>query len=692
MSVSDPHILIGIDVGGTFTDVFSIDQKTGKASVHKVASTRGREADGFFDGVTSATDELSSVAAVIHGTTVGTNALLERKGANAGLITTTGFRDILEMRRRDRPTTWGLWGQYQPVIPRTMCHEVDGRILADGTAHAPFDEISFREAALELSASGAQSVAVVFVNSYANQAHEQQARKILDDVWPNKHISISSELLPEIREFERASTTALNAYLQPPVGDYLANLDKRLHDAGFNGEFLIVQSNGGLMRSEDAARTPFKTALSGPAAGVFASAYLAKGSGYDNIITCDMGGTSFDISLVADGQAALAAQASVDFGLVIRSPMTEITTIGAGGGSIASVDAGGIIQIGPESAGSIPGPVCYGNGNTRPTVTDANVVLGRINSESPIGGMLNSLDVEAAKTAIMTEIGTPLGLDVLAAAEAIIDVANARMSGAIRLVSVERGHDPRQFAAMPFGGGGALHTCAIVREVGLAGALVPRYPGVVSALGCVIADMRQDFVRTVNQPLSGLDLDELTSSLSSFEAEGKHSLARAKAELEQVTTIVALDMLYAGQSHSVDVTLSYASETPLDRELIKASFEARYRQAYGQVLDAVEPIVVNLRVAVIGKRPKFDLMLLAPENGLTVENALKAHRMVVFDGLAAETAIYDRLKLPVGALVRGPAILEQPDATTWIEPGFTAKVDPIGNIIVSMDNNGDAAV
>ena len=365
---SKQQTLIGIDVGGTFTDIFVIDQQSGVCSVHKVASTRGYEADGFFSGIAAGVNKVSSIAAIIHGTTVGTNALLEHKGADAGLITTEGFRDILQMRRRDRPTTWGLWGQYKPVIERAMCIEVAERTLASGAIHTVLDEKAVEQAARKLLAAGVESIAVVFINAHANNNNEAQAKRIIEDVWPNQHISISSELLPEIREFERASTTAINAYLQPVVGNYLSALNQRLDDEGFAGEFLIVQSNGGLVNSVTAANSPVKTALSGPAAGVYASAYLASQSGFNNVITCDMGGTSFDISVVADGEAALASQSSVDFGLVIRSPMIEITTIGAGGGSIAWIDPEGMLSIGPESAGSTPGPVCYRRGNDRPTV------------------------------------------------------------------------------------------------------------------------------------------------------------------------------------------------------------------------------------------------------------------------------------------------------------------------------------
>ena len=681
--MSKQQTLIGIDVGGTYTDVFVIDQATGATSVHKVASTRGREADGFFNGMTAGVDDFGCVAAIIHGTTVGTNALLERKGAMAGLITTQGFRDILHMRRRDRPTTWGLWGQYQPVIERAMSVEIPERTLADGTIHTPLDLEAVRAGADKLLAQGAESIAVVLINAHANDHNERAIKTLLQEHWPNQHVSLSSELLPEVREFERASTTALNAYLQPVVGNYLTTLDKRLQQQGFNGEFLIVQSNGGLMNSVTAAQTPVKTALSGPAAGVYASAYLATESGFDNVITCDMGGTSFDISVVAEGEAALTSQSSVDFGLVIRSPMIEITTIGAGGGSIAWIDGEGMLNIGPESAGSIPGPVCYNRGNDKPTVTDANVVLGRINSDRPIGGQLSSLDRQAAADSIKTCIADPLQLDVMAAAEAIIDVANARMAGAIRLVSIERGHDPRKFAAMPFGGGGALHTCALVREIGLGSALVPRYPGIVSALGCVIADMRQDFVRTYIEPLSSIDIADIKTVIDNFYRRGEQQLREAKAEFSTIENRVSLDMLYQGQTHTVDVVLSEAEVSTLSYDTIRLAFERRYKQTYGRLLEGVGIGVINLRTAVIGKRPKFDLSTLAPDNLHTVADSQTGVRPVYFNGTMHDAAIYDRLRLPVDATITGPCVLEQADTTIWIEPGFSARVDSLGNLICS---------
>ena len=473
-------IVIGVDVGGTFTDILALDETTGEVRVAKVPSTRGDQSAGFLSGIQAATDDLGAVSTIIHGTTVATNALLERKGAKAGIITTAGFRDVLEMRRRDRPTTWGLWGQFTPVIERQSRLEVAERTLAGGDVKTEIDPEDIKAAAAALLAQGCESVCLFFINGYANDHNETRAARILREIWPNEHVSVATEILPEIREFERCSTASLNAYLQPVVASYLARLEERLDNQGAPAEILIVQSNGGVMSVDTAKALPVRTALSGPAAGVVAARRIASAAGFDNVITGDMGGTSFDVSLVADGKNTLTSQASIDFGMVVRTPMIEMTTIGAGGGSIAHIDETGLLDIGPQSAGSDPGPVCYGLGNDRPTVTDANLVLGRIDARNPIGDKLTKLDAEAAASAIDIHIATPLGISVHQAAEAIIRVANAKMAGAIRLISIERGHDPKRFAAMPFGGGGALHAGALVREIGLAAAIVPRFPGVNS--------------------------------------------------------------------------------------------------------------------------------------------------------------------------------------------------------------------
>jgi N-methylhydantoinase A len=674
-----PGLVIGIDVGGTFTDVFVLDEESGACTVAKVPSTRHDPAQGILDGIGRVAGDLAAIATVVHGTTVGTNALIERKGAPTGLITTAGFRDVLEMRRRDRPQTWGLWGQFEPVVPRDRRLEVNERTLADGTIRTPVDAAEVKSAAKHLLKLGAEAVAVVFINAHANAENERRAVDAVRSVWPNAHVAVSHDILPEIREFERTSTTALNAYLQPVVGQYLGRLEQGLASTGARENLLIVQSNGGVMSVETAKRLPVRTMLSGPAAGVIAGAHIAALAGFANVITCDMGGTSFDVSLIAGGETALAAETSIDFGLTVRTPMIEITTIGAGGGSIAFVDGGGILQVGPHSAGAEPGPACYGRGNDRPTVTDADVLTGRIDAERPIGGKIARLDVDAARRAIEAHVGKPLGLDAMAAAEAIIRVANSRMAGAIRLVSIERGHDPRDFVAMPFGGGGALHAGALIKEVGLAKALIPRYPGVTSALGCVIADMRHDFVLTVNRLLDELDIGALAADLRRLAREGAALVERSQVQFTGRDTIVELDMSYVGQTHTVAVALAGT----LDAAAIRAAFEARYRAAYGRLLDGIAMRVLNMRVAVIGRRPKLDLMRLAPAPGGTVAAAQRGTRRIYVDGGFAQAPVYARLDLPAGAIVAGPAMLEQPDTTIFIDPGLAGTLDRFGNVILA---------
>jgi len=683
--------MIGVDVGGTFTDVFVLNEAEGTATVAKVPTTRPDQSGGFLDGIRREVQDLSEISVVVHGTTAGTNALLERKGAKTGVICTEGLRDVLEMRRRDRPRTWGLRGDYEPVVDRRNRLEVPERTLADGTIRTKVDLDAVRAAAKTLQDQGCESVAVLFANAYANTANEDAAVAVLREVWHNEHVSASSEILPEIREFERFSTTALNAYLQPEVSGYLGRLESALKAGGFDGEFMIVQSNGGVMAVDTACRLPVRTALSGPAAGVIAAGYIAGSAGFENIITGDMGGTSFDVSLISEGQSMLSPQTSIDFGMVVRNPMIEITTIGAGGGSIAWVDKGGLLNIGPESAGSNPGPVAYGLGNTRPTVTDANVVLGRIDPDNPIGGKLDRLDVEAASKAIDEHVGGPLGLSTVEAAEAILRVANSRMAGAIRLVSVERGFDPKRFAFMPFGGGGALHAGAMLAEVGIARAIVPRYPGVTSAMGCVIADMRQDFVQTINSLVGTLDEVALGAFMQDHADQGMALLDAARTNFEAREMSFELDMAYIGQTHTVSVPLSVKTESgkviPPTRAEIEEAFDTAYRATFGRLLQNGVRRILNLRSAVTGKRPKFDLKALAPSGTGSADPI--ARRQVHFGEKWHDTAIYDRLALPVGTVINGPAILTQPDTTVLIEPNLQGRVDAFGNTII--EPLGDAS-
>jgi len=681
--------LVGVDVGGTYTDVFVLNLNEGAISVAKVPTTAPDQSEGFLEAVTSSVSEVSQIATIVHGTTVATNALLERRGAKTGVITTKGFRDVLEMRRRDRPTTWGLWGTFEPIVPRDLRLEVEERILADGTIDTKLDVAEVKNAASYLLEKQCSALSIVFINSYVNNRNEQEAKKAAQEIWPNSHITVSSEILPEIREYERASTATLNAFLQPPVSDYLKTLETSLEQQEFGGQVLIVQSNGGVMNLERAKTLPVRTALSGPAAGVIAAAYIGMVAGQPNIISCDMGGTSFDVSLIVNGESSLSAQSSIGFGMVVRTPMVEIVTIGAGGGSIARVDEGGLLQVGPESAGSSPGPACYGLGNMAPTVTDANVLLGRINSQNPIGGKLNKLDVEAAKSAIQSKIAEPLGINVFEAADAILQVANGKMASAIRLVSVERGHEPGTFAAMPFGGGGALHAGALIKEVGLACALVPRFPGITSALGCVIADMRYDQVQTINQQLDSLDLEFLDDQMVTHCKAGHQVIDCAGSTIEKRTELFELDMLYAGQTHTVTVPLDLnfsGDTTNVNRKIIKSAFEEAYIKEYGRLLKNIDIRVMNVRISVIGHRPKFDLTLLAPSKNNSLEGAITEKRSVYINGDWSDVKIFDRLSLPMGAEVHGPAVLEQPDTTIFLEDDMVGLVDIYGNFLIKVQN------
>jgi len=675
-------MVIGVDVGGTFTDVFVLNESEGTVTTAKVPTTPTDQSRGIISGINSADVGVANIQTIVHGTTTGTNALLERKGARTGVITTSGFRDVLEMRRRDRPTTWGLKGHFEPVVERNLRLEVDERVLADGTIRQAVNPDTVISQAQVLRKQGCEAVCVFFINAYANARNEQIAVDAVRSVWPNAYVTAATELLPEIREFERLSTATLNAYLQPVVSAYLDRLEQGLHDAGCHCDVLIVQSNGGVMSVDSAKKFPVNTALSGPAAGVIAATHIATAAGFDNIVTCDMGGTSFDVSLVTQGEAALAAQTAIDFGMVVRTPMIEITTIGAGGGSIAWVDEGGLLQVGPESAGSDPGPVCYGLGNQRPTVTDANLVLGRINPDRPIGGKLDKLDCQAARLAIQLSIAKPLGLSVEAAAAAVLTIANAKMAGAIRLVSIEQGHDPGEYVAMPFGGGGALHAGALIKEVGLRGALVPRFPGTNSALGCVVADMRHDRVQTVNQLLDQTDTTNLSAELQRVAAENKAVLARSQVAFSSVDTLYSLDMLYLGQTHTVTVQLDNVTNA-LSKESVQAAFDQAYERAYGRLLKGIPVRLMNYRVSVIGRRPKLDMAVFAPTNSKPVSACQTDTRSVFGIDDTSIAPVYERLALPVGAVIVGPALLEQPDTTIFIDPGLQGEVDKFGNLFIT---------
>ena len=692
MSVNAARLRLGFDIGGTFTDFVLVDAVEQRIHLHKCLTTPHDPSQGALAGMSELLARvgvsLSDIGHIVHGTTLVANAIIERSGCKLGFLTTKGFRDILEMGTEQRYDIHDLFLKFPaPLVPRRWRREVDERVTRDGEVVTSLDIDQVRQQVDDLVAGGVEAIAVCLLHSYKYPAHEQAIRDLLRTEFPRLAVSISSEIYPELKEFERSSTTAANAYVQPLMGAYVEKLETALAQQGFTGRFHLMQSSGGLTAPSTAIELPVRFLESGPAGGARATAFIGETIGKQDIISFDMGGTTAKACLILGGKPDIATMLEAGrvhrfkrgSGLPIQAPVIDMIEIGAGGGSIARVDDLGLLKVGPHSAGADPGPACYGLGNTRPTITDANVLLGRINAERPIGGNLASLDKAAAEAAILAHVGAPLGLDATAAAAAIVRVANGLMAGAIRLVSIERGHDPRKFVAMPFGGGGALHVGALLREVGLAKALVPRYPGVISALGCAIADMRDDSVVTVNRTLEELDGAELKARMDAL-AVGSDDLVGEGAKYS-----FAADMSYQGQSHTVEVPL--ADGPNCDAPALRAAFEARYREVYGRLLDGIPIRLLNLRLTALAHREAFDLSVLAPPPDASREKAEIGVRPVWSDGDWRETPIYDRLTLPPGAIVPGPAILEQPDGTIFVDPGLVGEVDGFGNLIVARSND-----
>ncbi len=680
-------VLVGVDVGGTFTDVVLYDDVAGEYFTTKVPTTPENASVGFNEGLERLPTPVSQIDLLIHGTTVATNAVLQRRGAQCGLITTAGFRDVLELRRRDRPTTYGLKGQFRPLIERDVRVEVEERTDFKGRVEMEPAAEAVREAAENLRVAGVEAVVVSFINSYANPANERAAGRILKEVWPNPYVVLSSEVLPEIREFERTSTAALSGYVQPILDRYLDGLLKRLRKAGYESDVLLVQSNGGLMSQDFARRFSVNTILSGPAAGVIAAQRLGESMGEADLITCDIGGTSLDISLVEEGRSATAREISLEYGLPMRTTMLDIASAGAGGGSIVWIDRAGILQVGPQSAGAAPGPVCYGQGGAEPTVTDANLVLGRIGAANPIGREAGwEFDRAGAEAAIEAKIGSPLGMTVTEAAWTMLQVANNKIATSIRGKTVGRGHDPRDFALVAYGGAGPLHADALRKELELLKAIIPPLPGMASALGCILADARHDFVQTLNRRLDELDVDDIHRVFGEHEAEGREMLAREGLGDDEkgrgasrVEVRYQADMVYDGQVHEVLTALPLAVS---DRSELRMAFEEAYRRHYGDNLNEGPVRIRTLRTAVIGLRPRVDMPGGAVGGG-SPSGAIKEHRPVFFEGGFVDTAVYERGRLPGGAELSGPAVIEQADATTVLEPGTLARVH--GNGSITMD-------
>jgi N-methylhydantoinase A len=681
-------IVVGIDVGGTFTDLCLVDEEKREGRVLKVPSTPADQSIGLMGGLASLGVDLAARNVIVHGTTVATNAVIERKGAKCGLLATEGFRDVVELGRRDRPTNYGLDGFFEPLVSREFRFDIPGRIGPGGEELTPLDEAAVERAGRRLLELGAEVAIVSFMHSYASPVHERAAREVLATFWPNSYIVLSSDVLPAMYEFERTSSAAVNGYVQPIMSRYLRNLEKKLTSDGTTSKLLITQSNGGLMSVDTATRFAVNTVRSGPAAGVIAAAYVGVQAGHPNVVSCDMGGTSLDASLVVDGALTIAAETMIDYRIPVRVPMIDVHTIGAGGGSIAWIDRGGILQVGPQSAGASPGPVAYRRGGTEPTVTDANIVLGRINADRAIGrehGIV--MDREASRAAIADRIGRPLGLNAESSAAAIVKVVNATMAGRIRLISVERGHDPRDFALVAFGGGGPLHAAALMAEVNLAAVIVPPFPGIASAFGCVIADFRHDFLTSVNRPLPEIDLLRLEAELGELAAEGQAELDREGVKIVRSRVAVEADVRYVGQRHTLRVPLPYPGLTV---EGIAAAFDAVYFRRYGRRLERT-PVLVNVHTTVLGERPRLDFGSLVEPKSRNRSNggpAVESRRPVWFDEAGfVEAEVYLRKDFEVGDNVAGPAVIEQDDTTTVIDPGMVAVADQHGNLVLRMDGS-----
>jgi N-methylhydantoinase A len=676
---------VGVDSGGTFTDVCLFDDESGRVEVWKVASTPDDASRGIAGGVAEGMGRVDARPDAIgyfgHGTTVATNALIQHRGVRTGLITTQGFRDLLEIGRQKRPDLYDLQVDKPPVlVARDLRLEVPERVRHDGSVETPLDADAFRDAVRRLKAAGAKAVAVCFLYGFVRTEHERVARRILAEEFPEAFACVSHEVAPEFREFERMSTTVVNAYLGPVMRFYIERLRERLARLGMKATPHLTQSNGGVIGFEQAARLPVRTVLSGPSIGVVGAQEVGRLAGYADLITFDMGGTSTDVALLQGGACRMASEAVVQ-GYPIKAPMLDIHTVGAGGGSIAFVDSGGLLKVGPGSAGADPGPVCYGRGNQEPTVTDANVVLQTLNPTHLLGGRM-AVRQDLAREAI-GRLAARLGMEPMATAQGIIAVVTANMARAIRVISVQRGHDPRDYTLVAFGGAGPLHAARLARELEIGRILVPRNPGILCAMGLLLTDLRADFASTRLHTLAAAALPDISDMFRElagrtagwFEEEGIAPAARRIAR--------TVDMRYAGQNYELPIPLPDGPIGSATLEALADGFAAAHRRMYGFVAEG-EPIqLVTFRVEASGVVPKARFAP-QPEAGRDASAAVVAQRDVWLpeEGAFVRCPVYARERLAAGNHIAGPAVVEQMDATSLVLPGMMARVDPYLNLIV----------
>ena len=675
--------IVGVDVGGTFTDLVLFDTETESVRISKVPSTPENQSFGVMSALESVSVSLESLDALIHGTTVTTNALLERKVSRVGLITTKGFRDVLELGRRTRPKPYGMTGSFECIIPRELRAEVRERVDCEGEIVEKLNEDDVNNAVKFLLESGAEALVIHFLHSYKNDFHECKTEEIARKIWPNTFITRGSALVSEFREYERGTTAAINAAIQPVLYSYIERLQEKLKEDGYSKDLLIMQGNGGTVSSGIVSEEAVKTVMSGPASGVMAAAYTASQSGFSKVVTYDMGGTSCDVGLIVNGIPQVTSELEIEYAMPIHIPMVDVHTIGAGGGSLALVNDAGLIQVGPESAGAQPGPICYGRGGKKPTITDANLVLGRLNSEALLA-VDNPVSLETVRNSLVEEVGTKLRLkNAEEIAAAIIRISNMNMAGALRLVSLARGYDPRDFALFAFGGAGPLHAVALARELGIPKVLVPMRPGITNAVGCVVADVRHDYVNSINIPLAQVEMDRVDDIFCRQIEAGKKVIETEGVEIEELLVIHDVDMQFQGQTHILNFPVQ---ETKLSRESLQSAFEKAYWNRFNVELPEIHAVLVNLHTAVIGRRKPVPLAALMSkkEQKNTIDDCLSGTRRVWFESGWKETPVYTREFLTVNSKFKGPAVIEQLDTTIIVEPENQVEVDLEGNLIITL--------
>ena len=681
-SIYESLNVLGIDVGGTFTDLLYVDKENNTIEFAKVPTSPENQAFGVMDAINKAKLKLNHVKLIVHGTTTTTNALLERKLSKTGMITTKGFKDVIELGRRTRPNSYGMQGKFVPIIPRDLRFEVNERVDASGDIITVLDEIEVKKTAEELLKLGCESIVIHFLHSYANNNHELRAFEIISDFWPNNYITMGHSLLSENREYERGVTASINASVQPILEKYLRKLENKLSIANYKNELLVMNGNGGTISSRMVVNEAAKTVMSGPASGVIAAAHTGKSSGINNLITYDMGGTSTDVALIIGNQPSVSSDLEVEYGMPVHVPMVDVRTVGAGGGSVAKLNLAGLLEVGPESAGSVPGPICYGLGGIIPTISDANLLLGRLNISKIISD-INKVSLDDIKKIFHNKLSKDLFMDEIKTAEAVIKIANTKMAGAIRMVSISLGVDPRDFTLFAFGGAGPLHASSLAKELGIPKVLIPARPGITNALGCVVADLRQDFTKTLNMPIDNLNIENLHCLFNDQEKKGIELIKKQGLELTNISSSFSIDMQFIGQTHilRIDLPNSYP-----DLDYLQKSFEKSYLNRFKVKLSEIKANIVNVNTTVQGHKVPFDISLLNNklDKLLNLNDALLEYRKVYFKDKFLSTPIYSRDRMPFEFEIKGPAIIEQMDTTTLIEPNDRVYGDNLGNMFIEV--------